>query len=75
VYSFNTDVPTKGQTRVNRLDGTTLAYGVTADATLRWILSDTLSVYGGMRVQYIKGHEQFLAYGPLIGMSVRFGGR
>lgn len=75
VYSYNYDVPSKGQVRVNRLDGTKLAYGVTADATLRWILSDTLSVYGGMRVQYIKGHEQFLAYGPLIGMSVRFGGR
>lgn len=60
---------------VERLDGTTLAYGVTADASVRWIISETLSAYVGMRVQYIKGHETYLAYGPLIGMSFRFGTR
>lgn len=62
-------------TAVNRLDGTTFAYGVTGDATVRYIVNDTLSVYAGMRVQYIHGHERYLAYGPLVGMSVRFGGK
>jgi len=58
---------------VNRLDGTTFAYGATADASVRWIITETLSAYAGMRVQYIKGHETYLAYGPLLGMSFRFG--
>jgi hypothetical protein len=61
--------------RVDRLDGTTFAYGVTADMTVRYLLSDTVSIYGGGRVQYINGHEEYLAYGPIMGMSVRFGGR
>jgi hypothetical protein len=60
---------------VRRLDGSRFAYGVTGDATVRWIINDTLSAYAGMRVQYIKGHEKYLAYGPLVGMSVRFGGK
>jgi hypothetical protein len=55
-----------------RLDGTTLATGVTADANLRYFLTDALSIYTGMRVQYIKGHEKYLAYGPLFGVSMRF---
>jgi hypothetical protein len=58
-----------------RLDGTTVAYGVTADLLLRYLINDDLSVYAGGRVQYIKGHEQFLAYGPIVGMTVRFGGK
>ena len=66
---------TPDRTKIKRLDGTTFAYGGTVDATIRWLISDTLSTYVGMRVQYIKGHETFLAYGPLVGMSVRFGGR
>jgi hypothetical protein len=57
---------------VNRLDGTSLAYGVTGDLTLRWIINDMVSAYAGVRVQYIKGHDEYLAYGPLIGMSFRF---
>jgi len=61
--------------KIKRLDGTTFAYGGTVDATLRWLINDTLSAYAGMRVQYLKGHEEFLAYGPLVGMSVRFGGK
>jgi hypothetical protein len=61
--------------RVVRLDGTTFAYGVTADATVRWIINDTISAYAGMRVQYIHGHDKYLAYGPLLGMSFRFGGK
>jgi hypothetical protein len=59
---------------VERLDGTTFAYGATADATVRWSITETLSAYAGMRVQYIKGHEIYLAYGPLFGVSYRFGG-
>jgi hypothetical protein len=61
--------------RINRQDGTTFAYGVTADAVVRWILNDAVSAYAGMRVQYINGHDEYLAYGPLVGMSVRFGGK
>jgi hypothetical protein len=61
--------------RVNRKDGTTFAYGATADASIRWLLNEALSVYAGMRVQYIKGHDTYLAYGPLFGMSFRFGTR
>jgi hypothetical protein len=82
VYSF--DLPQNAsQTFVNgvptfnvkRLDGTTFAYGVTADATVRWIINEMLSAYAGMRVQYINGHDTYLAYGPLLGMSFRFGGK
>jgi hypothetical protein len=61
--------------KINRQDGTEFAYGVTADATVRWIISDMVSAYAGMRVQYINGHDEYLAYGPLVGMSVRFGGK
>jgi hypothetical protein len=60
---------------VDRLDGTTFAYGVTAEAGIRWILTEALSAYAGMRVQYIHGHETFLAYGPILAMSFRFGGK
>ncbi|HEX9819620.1 MAG TPA: hypothetical protein VGD07_08415 [Methylomirabilota bacterium] len=72
---YRLDTPTPTSLEVDRLDGTTFAYGVTADATVRYLLSDTVSVYGGGRVQYIRGHEEYLAYGPIMGMSVRFGGR
>ena len=58
-----------------RIDGTTLAYGVTSDLNLRYIFDNGISPYVGFRVQYIKGHEQFLAWGPLAGVSFRFGGR
>ncbi len=61
--------------KVNRQDGTTFAYGVTADMTVRWLINETFSAYAGMRVQYINGHDEYLAYGPLVGMSVRFGGK
>jgi len=53
--------------KVKRLDGTTAAYGVTVDATIRWLINETLSTYAGMRVQYIKGHETYLAYGHCSG--------
>ena len=79
VYSFTPpatfisgQLPLSG--RVNRA-GITLAYGVTADATVRWIVNETLSAYAGMRVQYINGQDTYLAYGPLVGMSLRFGGK
>jgi hypothetical protein len=61
--------------KVNRIDGTTFAYGVTVDATVRYLINEAVSAYTGMRVQYIKGHEKYLAYGPLFGLSVRFGGK
>jgi hypothetical protein len=73
VYRFKQSGPTT--VAADRLDGTTVAYGVTADVTLRYLVNDALSVYAGGRVQYIKGHETYLAYGPIIGMSVRFGGK
>jgi hypothetical protein len=60
---------------VNRQDGTKFAYGVTADATVNWQMTDWMSAYGGVRVQYIHAHDTFLAYGPLVGMSFRFGGK
>ena len=75
VTNLNPNAPNLFGPTVKRLDGTTFAYGVTGDATVRWIVNDTLSVYAGMRVQYINGHETYLAYGPLLGMSVRFGGK
>lgn len=79
VYSL--DLPENSQAQlpiplpVRRVDGTTFAYGVTADATVRWIVTDTLAAYVGMRVQYIKGHETYLAYGPVLGLSFRLGAR
>ena len=67
--------PTATGVKVDRLDGTTFAYGVTGDVTLRYLVSDTVSFYAGGRVQYINGHEEYLAYGPMVGLSVRFGGQ
>ena len=57
------------------IDGTTFAKGVTADLNLRYIFENGISPYVGFRVQYIKGHETFLAWGPLAGVSFRFGGK
>jgi len=61
---------------VDRQDGTFFAYGVTADAKLSWALSDSLSAYLGMRVQYMNGDspnsDAYLAYGPLLGISASF---
>jgi len=58
---------------VKREDGTSFAYGVTSDVTLRWMFTDTFSAYLGMRVQYMKADgEPYLAYGPLIGISARY---
>jgi hypothetical protein len=58
-----------------RLDGTTFAYGVTSDLTLRYVFDNGIAPYVGFRVQYINGHEEYLAWGPLAGVSFRFGGR
>ena len=57
-----------------RIDGTAFAKGVTADLNVRYIFDNGISPYMGFRVQYIKGHETFLAWGPLVGVSFRFGG-
>jgi hypothetical protein len=56
------------------IDGTTFAFGVTSDLTLRYIFDNGISPYFGFRVQYLNGHETFLAWGPLAGVSFRFGG-
>jgi len=61
--------------RATRIDGTTFAIGVTSDLTVRYLINESFSVYTGMRVQFLEGHEKYLAYGPLVGMSVRFGGK
>ena len=69
VYAFNNNGTVK------RLDGVTFAYGFTADATVRWLINETFSAYAGLRVQFIEGFNQYLAFGGLVGMSVRFGGK
>jgi hypothetical protein len=58
-----------------RQDGTTFAYGVTSDLNLRYVFANGIAPYIGFRVQYINGHEEYLAWGPLAGVSFRFGGR
>jgi hypothetical protein len=71
VYAVQSGGPT-GFT-AKRLDGTTFAYGATADVGLRYVFDNGVALYGGFRVQFIEGHEQYLAWGPLLNMSVRFG--
>ena len=56
-----------------RIDGTTFAYGVSADAGVRYVFDNGVAVYGGFRVQYFEGFQTYLAWGPIINMSVRFG--
>jgi hypothetical protein len=60
---------------VNRQVGWKFAWGFTSDLTIRWLITDAVSAYAGMRVQYIQGFDKYLGYGPLVGMSVRFGGK
>jgi hypothetical protein len=61
--------------QVNREDGWKFAYGVTGDLSVRYIINDMFSAYAGFRVQYIHGFDKYLAYGPLFGVSTRFGGQ
>lgn len=56
-----------------RQDGTVFAYGATADAGVRYLFDNGVALYGGFRVQFYEGHNQFLAWGPVVNMSVRFG--
>jgi hypothetical protein len=56
-----------------RQDGTVFAYGATADAGVRYLFDNGIGLYGGFRVQFYEGHNQFLAWGPVVNMSVRFG--
>lgn len=74
VYATRPDASAPHGVTVKRLDGTTFAYGVTADALVRYVSDIGLSAYLGMRVQYLEGHDKFLAWGPLVGLSLRFGG-
>ena len=71
VYALTPDVSVRDEERVKRLDGTTFAYGATADLAVRYVFDAGMLAYAGMRVQYIQGHEKYLAYGPLFGMSFR----
>lgn len=75
VYRFKGPTFATRAVTVDRQDGTALALGGTSDLVFRHLLTDTVSVYGGARLQYINGLSEFLAYGPLFGMSVRFGGK
>jgi hypothetical protein len=72
-YNYNSNGVITG---VDRKDGTYFAYGVTADATLRHALTDSVWAYLGMRVQYMNGDspgsDAYLAYGPLLGISASF---
>jgi hypothetical protein len=64
---------TPGADRIVRLDGSTFAVGATADAGLRYLFGNRVALFGGMRVQVIEGHQQYLAWGPLFNMSIRVG--
>lgn len=59
--------------QVQKLDGTTFAYGATADVGARYVFDNGVALYGGFRVQFFEGFQQYLAWGPVINMSVRFG--
>jgi hypothetical protein len=70
-----TSTGTAGVDRIVRLDGATFAVGATADAGVRYIFDHGIAVYGGFRVQFINGHQQYLAWGPMVNVSLRFGGQ
>jgi hypothetical protein len=53
---------TPGVDRIVRLDGATFAVGATADAGVRYVFDNGLAIYGGFRVQFIDGHQQYLAW-------------
>jgi hypothetical protein len=74
VYEF-VNQPCLTDCVVKRNTGPKFTFGFTADATVRWLINETFSTYAGMRVQFIEGFNQYLAYGALVGMSVRFGGK
>lgn len=73
VYSVKPSTVPGSLGQVNRLDGTHLAYGVTADAGVRYTFDNGIALYGGFRVQAIQGFDYYFAWGPLVNMSVRFG--
>ena len=56
-----------------RLDGTTFAYGATSDAGIRYTINDRFQMYGAFRVQFLEGHQRYLAWGPMLNLSVRLG--
>jgi hypothetical protein len=64
---------TPGVDRIIRLDGATFAVGATADAGMRYVFDSGAAIYGGFRVQFINGHQQYLAWGPIVNLTVRFG--
>ncbi len=54
---------------------TSFAYGGTFDAGIRYVFDNGVAVYAGYRGQAIQGNDLYLAHGPLVNMSVRFGGK
>jgi hypothetical protein len=59
--------------RPRRLDGATLAYGGTSDLGIKYTVTDRLQAYGAFRVQFLEGHERYLAWGPMVNLSIRLG--
>src|SRR5262249_23798439 len=55
-----------------RLDGTTFAIGVTSDTGIRYFFDNGLALYAGFRMQFIKGFQPYLAWGPIFNVSYRF---
>ncbi|MGH9363908.1 MAG: hypothetical protein ACRD1B_01390 [Thermoanaerobaculia bacterium] len=51
------------------------AYGGTFDAGVRYVFDNGVAIYAGYRGQAIQGINLFFAQGPLVNMSVRFGGK
>jgi hypothetical protein len=55
-------------------DKSSFAIGGTLDVGIRYVFANGIAVYGGYRAQAIDGVNLYVAHGPLINMSVRFGG-
>lgn len=63
--------------RVDQVNGaqSSFAYGGTFDAGIRYVFDNGVALYAGYRGQAIQGNDLYLAHGPLVNMSVRFGGK
>ncbi len=54
---------------------TSFAYGGTFDVGVRYVFENGVAAYAGWRGQAIHGNNLFFAQGPLVNLSVRFGGK